>query len=237
VREVFAGVLGTMKIALLANPSNRYTESVRSMLELGNSVDLINFKPTPELLEGYDLGISWFYRYILKPDQIAAVRLGIINHHVGFLEWGRGACPNVWSIIRGEPAGVTIHWIDAGIDTGDILFQRKVEKYITDTGETLYNRLVDNMWLLFQEKWGYIQDFLRADLPSAIPTRQQASNWTANRMRDLDDIDDLEARFGESLVHRITETLRARTFAGHEAAYIRDDQGRKVYVRVNLSYE
>lgn len=227
-----------MKIALLALTKNRFTNGIQNTLETyGNDVERIETNPTPEQLGRFDLAISWFWPHILKPAQIDATKYGILNNHIGYLPYGRGACPNVWAIVDNIQAGVTIHWIDAGVDTGDILFQRTVEKRITDTGETLYDFLCQEMSQLFVDKWHYIQASLRDDLPVPIPTRQQVGDHKTYRMKDLEEIDDLEGYFDKSVAREFVDILRARTFASHDAAYIRDDQGRKVYVRVQLSYE
>lgn len=228
-----------MKIALLALTKNRFTNGIQNTLELyGNEVERIEESPTAEYLSQFDLGVSWFFNKILKPEQVAAPKYGILNCHPSLLEYGRGACPNVWSIVWNEPAGVTIHWMDAGVDTGPIVFQHGVDKLPTDTGETLYNRLCENLAKLLKDRWRDIQLSLRNESPIEIGSKAQSSDYYPTyRMRDLAAIDDLEARFGASDARYFVDILRARTFAGHEAAYIRDDQGRKVYVRVSLSYE
>ena len=48
-----------------------------------------------------------------------------INLHISYLPWNRGADPNLWSAV-GMPKGVTIHYINDGFDTGDILFQKAI---------------------------------------------------------------------------------------------------------------
>ena len=229
-----------MKIALLAKAHNRYTGYVQRILQENDDVGLFSGKVSLDELNEYDLGISWFYPFILKREQIDAVRLGIINHHIGLLPWGRGAAPNVWAIANDEPAGVTMHWIDAGVDTGPIIFQEKVEKLITDTSEDLYNRLCAAMFQLFEKRWPTIRvNLANGTYLPGIEQREAYLEYEppTHKMKDLEELDDLEKVYGRSFMRRVVGTLRARTFTGHEAAYIRDDQGRKVYVRVSLSYE
>src|SRR5688572_9082774 len=64
-----------------------------------------------------DYLVSVAFGYILRPDVLAIARAGAINLHTGFLPYNRGAHPNVWSIVEGTPAGATLHWVDAGVDT------------------------------------------------------------------------------------------------------------------------
>jgi len=68
--------------------------------------------------------------------------LANINLHASLLPKYRGAAPIQWAIANGEEVtGVTTMRIDAGLDTGDILLQEKVEIAPGDTSETLAPRL------------------------------------------------------------------------------------------------
>jgi len=73
---------------------------------------------------GFDFVISFGYRHILKNNIINSSSAPIINLHISYLPYNRGAHPNFWSFFEGTPTGVSIHLIDEGIDTGPILFQR-----------------------------------------------------------------------------------------------------------------
>ena len=85
-----------------------------------------------------DLVFLLWWPDIIKPEAIDAVNIGFINLHPSLLPFNRGKHPYYWSIVDGTPAGVTLHFINAGIDEGDILFQREIETSITTTGESLY---------------------------------------------------------------------------------------------------
>jgi methionyl-tRNA formyltransferase len=68
--------------------------------------------------------------------------LGNINVHASLLPKYRGAAPIQWAIANGETeTGVTTMKIDAGLDTGDILQQRRMQIEDDDTSETLAPRL------------------------------------------------------------------------------------------------
>jgi folate-dependent phosphoribosylglycinamide formyltransferase PurN len=53
-------------------------------------------------------------------------RLGTINPHYGLLPAYRGMNVTEWSVYRGDPVGVTVHLVDPGIDTGDILAREEI---------------------------------------------------------------------------------------------------------------
>lgn len=65
---------------------------------------------------------------IYRDVTIDSFRLGILNHHIGILPAYRGRSVLEWSILQGHPVGVTVFFIDAGIDTGArILISEEVD--------------------------------------------------------------------------------------------------------------
>lgn len=70
--------------------------------------------------------ISYNYKYKVSADVIERMKNNIINLHTSYLPWNRGANPNFWSFIEDSPKGVTIHNMDAGIDTGEIIIQKEL---------------------------------------------------------------------------------------------------------------
>ena len=79
------------------------------------------------LIKKYDLILSYGYRKIVKKNIIKNLKRPIINLHISYLPYNRGADPNFWSFKNKTPKGVTIHEVDAGIDTGDIIFRKKIK--------------------------------------------------------------------------------------------------------------
>ncbi len=106
-------------------------------------------KITPEYASKFDLMVSFGYRYILTKD-ILDVCPGI-NLHISYLPYNKGADPNFWSLYDGTPKGVTIHKMDEGIDTGEILLQQLVEFSEDDTLSSSYQKLQDAIVNLFIE--------------------------------------------------------------------------------------
>jgi len=58
---------------------------------------------------------------ILSKETIASARVGVINAHPGLLPWIRGLDVIRHAVARRNPIGVTGHFIDEGIDTGDTI--------------------------------------------------------------------------------------------------------------------
>jgi methionyl-tRNA formyltransferase len=114
-------------------------------------------KPDSEVLQGVDFIVSYGYQFIIKNDVIALYPNKIVNLHISYLPWNRGTDPNMWSFLEGTPKGVTIHYIDANIDTGEILAQEKVPYESDDTLRTSYERLSDRIEKLFMRVWPAIR--------------------------------------------------------------------------------
>ena len=89
-----------------------------------------------------DLLFSFYYRRLLSPAILAVPPLGAINLHGSLLPKYRGRAPVNWVLVRGETTtGVTLHYMDARADHGDIIAQRAVPIPIEDTALTLSRKL------------------------------------------------------------------------------------------------
>ena len=100
-----------------------------------------------------------------------------LNLHPSLLPIGRGRDPVVWALKSGDPAGVTLHAIDAGVDTGPIWAQEEVCYQPHETGGAVYARVVDRAWRFFGEKWPEVRSgaaVLRPQDQQAFPTRRRA---------------------------------------------------------------
>jgi methionyl-tRNA formyltransferase len=108
--------------------------------------EIIDLKP--------DLIISAYYRKIFPKELINIARLGIINIHPSVLPNYRGPVPTAWAILNGENEfGITIHQVDSGIDTGNILVQKKYNISDDETGYELYLRAMSLGAKLFIENF------------------------------------------------------------------------------------
>lgn len=62
----------------------------------------------------------------IKPELLAAAPAGVLNVHPGILPKYRGASCCEWAIYNDDPVGVTAHFMDAGLDSGPIIFTREL---------------------------------------------------------------------------------------------------------------
>jgi methionyl-tRNA formyltransferase len=224
-------------VGLVVHPAGegKCLDEIRAVGERAGSVVLEDtLISKPEGLEQIrsckpDIAVSVLFRNMLRKPFLDLFPRGCINLHPAFLPYNRGNYPNVWSIVEKTPAGVTLHYIDEGLDTGDIIAQEEVTIDMTDTGGTLYRKLEVAALDLFKRTWPSIE-------AGAAPRRlQSGERGTSHRRADVGAIDeiDLERMYrAEDLIN----ILRARTFPPYRGAYFQRN-GKKVYLRLGLSEE
>jgi methionyl-tRNA formyltransferase len=139
-----------MKILLLTSGKSNILEFLKQYGEVTvyrEKLDLI------DSISYFDWIISYGYRHIIKASQIKQARNPIINLHISYLPYNRGADPNFWSWYEGTPKGVSIHQIDEGIDTGPIYARETVEFTQEETLASSYDKLKNAIENLFYESF------------------------------------------------------------------------------------
>jgi len=173
-----------------------------------------------------DMVVSCGYRHIVPERILDIPEEGCLNLHPAYLPYNRGANPNVWSIVEGTPAGVTLHYMDPDLDTGDVVARRRIEADFSDTGKSLYNRLEDAQVSLFKDVW---PDLESGDV-SRTPQDQDAGTY-----HTTDEFDALCALDPDETVtiREFLDRLRALTFSPHDNARI-DVEGETYYVDIDV---
>jgi methionyl-tRNA formyltransferase len=189
-----------MRILFLSNnwdvskPVYRFlqrSEGSKNVMLWSKELDLRAFD---EELRNIECIVSYNYRHIIRKDVLDAFQGIAINLHSSFLPWNRGAGPNLWSFVEDTKKGVTIHKIDAGVDTGDILLQRECrfdEK--NETFVSTYNRLHHEMRALFFDNW----ETLKYD--RLYPEKQSGKGSWHNRKATLDFINRYGITWNENI--------------------------------------
>jgi methionyl-tRNA formyltransferase len=77
---------------------------------------------------------------ILKPNVLSIPSMGVLNPHPGLLPDYRGLDVLHWAVYNGHPLGVTVHFLDPGIDTGPIVAQRTLQVQPGDTMQSVIRR-------------------------------------------------------------------------------------------------
>ncbi len=84
-------------------------------------------KITLKNLKKYDSIISFGYRYLIDKEIIKQLKISIVNLHISYLPYNRGAHPNFWSFVENTHSGVSILQIDEGIDTGKLIYKKIID--------------------------------------------------------------------------------------------------------------
>jgi methionyl-tRNA formyltransferase len=94
---------------------------------------------------------SIYFRDIIPKKVLEVVKLRNFNAHPSLLPDYKGCFSSCWCLINGESkTGVTYHEMNEKIDEGDILWQVETPIYKTDTGFSLFQRLVSDVIINFR---------------------------------------------------------------------------------------
>lgn len=89
-----------------------------------------------------DVIVVMAYGQILPRSVLEIPRVACLNLHTSLLPRHRGAAPIQAAIVADDrETGITVMYMDEGLDTGDILLQSRLEIGTDETGETLHDRL------------------------------------------------------------------------------------------------
>lgn len=173
------------KGAILFATNNDNTEDLyRWLKQREPAVYKAENKLTSEMVEQLapSFIISLNYRHLISEKVLQLMPGRIINLHTSLLPFNRGSAPNFFSFWDNTPKGVTIHLVDKGLDTGDILCQRElVFDEEQETFASSYDKLLAAIKELFQENWEKIKT-------GKLVPYGQTGEGTCHRMRELEAI-------------------------------------------------
>ncbi|HEX5020486.1 MAG TPA: methionyl-tRNA formyltransferase [Candidatus Binatia bacterium] len=161
-------------------PGGKIDPVKQRALQLGIPVHQHKTLKTPEVTEQFvslkaDLAILAFVSQIIPPPVFNAPRFGSICYHPSLLPKYRGRTAINWALIRGETVtGLTIFWLDKGIDTGPILLQKEVQVAPDDTTGTLY---FNKLFPLGVEAIAEAVDLVKAGNPPRIAQDESKATY------------------------------------------------------------
>lgn len=113
-----------------------------------------------------DVFVVVAYGQILSKAVLDLPKKGCLNIHASLLPRHRGASPIQAAIREGDPeSGITIMWMDEGLDTGDILLQERLALAPEETGGSLHDRLALLAPSVLERALGQIEDGTAPRLP------------------------------------------------------------------------
>lgn len=189
VLDLLLEAYGPQDLLVIAPPETERHDWQPSLAELAQqrSVTVVQAERVnePEVLAQIvdhrcDLLLSVLYTQIFRPELLDAIQGPAINFHPALLPRHRGTAPLIWAIVEGdEMAGVSIHELTPGIDTGELVYQRKFAIHPDDTGYTLHLKSANMMRAAAA---GLLRSLLRGDgLP---PSTEQGGPASYHSRRD-----------------------------------------------------
>lgn len=160
--------------------------------------------------EQFDLTVSYTYRYLIPQKILNALKNNVVNLHNSVLPWNRGADPNIWSYLDGTPRGVTLHYMDAQLDKGDIIAQKLLYDGPGQTLQSSYNNLDRAAKELFQDAFRYY-DYWQSMRKAALGKGSYHAVKDGETFRPFIDSYHMSA---ESLVEKYRESLNASSSGG-----------------------
>ncbi len=114
-----------------------------------------------------DVFIVCGYQFYMTKQALDIPPMGAINFHTSLLPRHAGMHPGFWTIWYGDrESGMVIHYMDDGIDTGDIIFETRVPVIPGDTIDKLYDRVWNN-------SIHFIEPLLKGLEKKSLPRRPQ----------------------------------------------------------------
>ena len=180
------------------------------------------------IIENYQLVISVHCFQFFPKKLVESVRC--INIHPGYNPINRGWYPQVFAIINNLPIGATIHEMDEKLDNGGIIAQDFVPMYKWDTSKSIYDRVLEKEIELFDSNFGKIMDRTYiTTMPKGDSNFFTKADFNKLLEIKLDEKGDFEMFY---------DKLRSLSHGNYKNAYFLDkESGRKVFIRLDISYE
>ena len=157
------------------NPSiSAYAESKNIPIRI---ISTPNSKKFREYLQTLDIDIIINQsQNIIKKELLGIPKIGIINRHNALLPKNRGRLTPFWVIFNGDKeTGVSIHFVEEGIDSGDIIVQKKYKVLKSDN----FNSIVDKNYNIASEAMITAINLLQDGLKVFIPNKDQFATYNS----------------------------------------------------------
>jgi methionyl-tRNA formyltransferase len=177
-----------------------------------------------------DYIICVHFPYVFPPEVLSIPKYGALNLHPAYLPWNRGWHTPTWAIWEEMPYGATLHFMNEEVDTGDIVYQKRMRVRPDDTADSLYRRVLKLEYEAFKEAWPSIVNGTYTRKP------QTSNEGSYHRKEDIKSIQRLDLR-AVSKTADVIRRLRALTTSDiEEAAYFESDD-KKYRVQIKFTRE
>lgn len=177
--------------------------------------------------EDYELGILAWWPLIIKEPLLSLPRNGFVNFHPSYLPYNRGKHYNFWALVEQSPFGVTLHKVDAGIDSGDIVSQLPIEYSWEDNGETLYKKAQTKIVELFKSTYPKLRK------GEIILKKQDLTKGSFRLSDEIEKASQIKLDVGYK-ARDLLNLIRARTFSNYPSCWFEEVDGEKYEVRIQI---
>ncbi len=171
-----------------------------------------------------DLIFSLGYRQKIESDVLNCAKIGAYNMHKSLLPLHSGANPIFYTILKNTEAGHTIHEMNEKIDSGNIVFQKKIKYDFSFDAKKLYNLIEKhqvNDFFIFLKKIG----------KKSIKTKKNKFNFkNYNFLKNFKSFKEINF-FRKNKYFKTINLLRALNFKPFTNAVIKID---KKYFSINI---
>lgn len=174
----------------------------------------------------FDLGILAWWPKLLRQPLLGITKKGFINTHPSFLPYNRGKHYNFWALVEQVPFGVSLHYVDESVDSGDVVAQNRIPYGWEDNGATLYTKACQGMVTLFKAAYPEIRQ------GAITPKKQDLNQGSFHLSKELEPASVIHLD-KEYRARDLLNLIRARTFPGHPACCFSED-GIEYEVRVDI---
>lgn len=221
------------KPSLLIVPTGSAAECADVMQEMLPGIPVLagdparGFEDASLLTElGVDYLLSVHFPYKFPSALLRAPAIGCLNLHPAWLPFNRGWHTPSWAIYEKTPYGATLHWIDAGIDSGDIAIRRRLDVKPSDTAHSLYQRVL-------QLEQALLREALPLMMEKRLPRLPQEPGGSTHTKRQLQAIQRLDLTRTAS-TEEILDRLRALTTDRRDEGAYFEIEGVRYYVRIEI---
>jgi len=164
-----------VKLALKYNIPTEYTSNI-------NSSNVLNIVRE----EKPDMIIAAYFDQIINKDLLKIPTFGILNIHMSMLPKYRGVKPVFWALNNNESTtGISIHLMDEGLDTGDIIAQKEISISPEDSMDLLSIKiskigsrlLIDSVENIFLNRYNLQKQNLSSGSYYSQPTRKDVAQF------------------------------------------------------------
>lgn len=213
--NTLARLLGAQALAVVCNATDDGEDGwQRSLKRHARALGVAEIT----LAQAYDqatLFLSLEFDKIVRPERFSQARC--YNIHFSLLPRYKGMYTAIWPVLYGDrEAGVSLHVIDAGIDTGELIAQRTFELAEGHSAKDLYLKCIEASCLLFDEQ-------VQALVQGAVSSYPQAAEHSTYFSKQSIDFSRLKVDLVQT-AWQVSRQVRAFAFRNYQLPVVENER-------------